>query len=443
MLLSPASPPSARLFLKKAGVPVLWLALLCCAPLGTGCQDETTGNTAQAADGSIQRSQDPRLLDARAALKAGRPSAAESTLNNLGDQAGVEGPLCLAQAYLMMGRVMDALTQVERARALHANDPRVFATSAQILALQGNTADARDEIQSGRVFSPNSPDLLRAKAFLHLTQPGEGERALECLQKALSVDPKTPYVDWPMAQAYLLTGRAELGRSDLAGAVVSARAALKLEPELAEAEELLGAALASLNDFEGALAAYGRASQMGLEIDHEVMEVHLRAAMNARMAFDHTTAEEHYLKARELGARDIELSSGKDYLIGRARVAFEDAMTAKLRGDESAASAQFAHSVRLAPNGPLALDALDGQAGARFRLADYLGAALLWKDVQAREYASLQPDLSRTHLNLARAYVLSGQLVEARECLDTYLKRFPGGDAAQETQELLAVIPEN
>ena len=382
-------------------------------------------------------------MDARAALKAGRPSAAESILNNLGDQAGVEGPLCLAQAYLMMGRVMDALTQVERARAINASDPRVFATSAQILALQGNAADARDEIQNGQALSPNSPDLMRAQAFLHLTQPGEGGRALECLQNALKLDPKTPYADWPLAQAYLLTGRAELGRSELAGAVVSARAALRLEPSLADAEELLGAALASLNDFPGALAAYERAGDLGLKVQKEIMEVHLRAAMNARMAFDHAAAEEHYLKARELGAHDIEMSSGKDYLVGRARVAFEDAMTAKLRGDEQAAAAQFAYSVRLAPNGPLAIDALDGQAGARFRLADFLGAALLWKDVQAREYESAQPDLSRTHLNLARAYVLSGQLEAARECLNAYIKRFPKGDAVGETQDLLAVIPEN
>lgn len=425
------------------GRPLTLLGLVACLAACPACSDATNAGTSQAAASTVVRSQDPRLLEARAALESGRPSAARTLLENLGAQAGVEGPLCLARAHLAVGAVVEALAQVERARELDPADPRVFATSAEILALAGKGADARDELERGLDRAPTSPDLMRAQAFLNLTRPGEAPQALARLQAALKADPKTPYVNWPLAQAYLLTGGQALGAGDLPGAIVAARAALELEPKLGEAEELLGAAQASANDFDNAIAAFGRAEALGQDVRDQLREVHRRAGMIARLASDHNAAEEHYLAVRELADVDSDMgASGKDYLEDRARVAFEAGMAAKLGGDHVAAAAAFAASVRLAPRGPLALDALDGQAGARFRQADYSGANLLWMEVQERELAGAEPEESRTHLNIARARVLGGDLEGARAILEANLARFPNGPAAAETRDLHAAVPE-
>lgn len=425
--------------LRQPVAACLALALLLGLP---SCSEDAASGTAQAAAPAVERSGDPRLAEARAALEAGRPSAAKTLLENLGAQAGVEGPLALARAHLALGAVVPALEQVERARELSASDPRVFATSAEILALADQGAAAQAELDQGFALSPGAPDLLRAQAFLHLTRPGEAPLALERLQEALRLDPKTPYVDWPLAQAYFLTGSAALGSGDLAGAIVAARAALELEPELGEAEELLGAAHVSSQDFGAAIAAYERAAELGIDTTVQRAEAHRNAAMAARLQGQHEVAEDHYLALRALGLGQEEFgASGLDYMENRARLAFEVAMAASLRDDQSAAGALFAKAVRLAPEGPLALDAIDGQAGARFRQADYGGAALLWTEVQERELAGPAPSASRTHLNLARARVLGGQAGAARSVLEGYLARFPDGPAAADTRDLLAKLP--
>ena len=407
-----------------------------------GCSDETSAAGGEAEAVLVQRSADPRLVQAREALAAGRPSSAETLLEKLGAQAGVEGPLALARAHLARGDVIEALRHVERARALDPEDPRVFATSAEVLALAGEGPDAVDELNRGLALAPGCPDLLRAQAILDLTRPGRGPIALQTLQKALELDPTVPYTDWPLAQAYLLSGRSALGSGDRAQAIVAARAALGLVPDLAAAEELQGQALAAAKDWEGAIAAYKRAQDLGLDQLPLLLEAHRGAAMTARLASNHDNAEEHYLALRDLALSPEDLgASGEAYLADRARVAFEEGQKAKLSGDHKAAAGHFAASVRLAPDGPLSVDALDGQAGARFRLADYSGAASLWTDVQSRELAGEAPEVSRTHLNLARAYVLGGRPERAHEVLDAYLERWPDGPAAAETSKLRAAVP--
>lgn len=416
-----------------AALPLLLLLATSC---GSGTTEVDAGTRS-----TWTRSADPRLLEARAALEAGRPSAAESLLASLGPAAGVEGPLCSARVFLTQGMVVAAMKEVERARELAPEDPRVFATMAEILALAGRGGDAEDEIARGAVFGPRSLDLERARAFLDLTRPGQGPLALARLEAALAADPGLPYCNWPMAQAHLLTGRAALGAGDAQLAADQARLALGREPDLATAEELLGSALASLEDFAGALEALERAQDLGLDVAPQMAEVHMRAGMAARLLKRPDLAEEHYLGARELGMSASELGSGADFLRQRAHTAFETGQAAALRDDFEAAAAGYARAVILDPTGALALEAKDGQAAARFRLEDYAGAVLLWGEVLEVEWSRPDGIESRTHLNIARAEVLSGDYEGARKILEGALERFPEGPAAAETQELLGRVP--
>lgn len=389
----------------------------------------------------IERSQDPRLLEARAALEAGRPTSAKSLLASVGIAAGVEGPLCLARVRLAMGDVVGSLAAVEEARQLAPEDPRVFATAAEVLALCDRGSDAEDELKEGARFAEGSADLERARALLEMTQPGQGPLALARLEAALKKDPSLPYCDWPLAQAHLLTGRAALGADQPEKAAEEARAALALEPDLATAEELLGSALAAVDDFVGGIAALERAADLGLDVERELADVHMRAGMAARLLSRADVAEDHYLAARELGLGPEELGSGVDFLNDRARAAYERGQAAMLRDDFAEASKEFARSLELGPGGPLALEAQDGLAGARFRLEDYPGAALAWAEVKRMERARGEGAESRTHLNEARARVLMGHFAGAREVLEEYLERYPSGGARDETAELLARVP--
>jgi len=420
----------------KLPTAALFLLLLWSPGCGSGTA-EGSGHALSA----IDRSGDPRLLEARAALGAGRPASAASLLASVGIAAGVEGPLCLARVRLAAGDVVGALSAVEEARLIAPEDPRVFATAAEVLALCGRGGDAEDELVAGAAFGEDSPDLERARALLDLTRPGQGPMALARLEAALAADPGLPYCDWPLAQAHLLTGRAALGAGQPDVAVAEARAALALEPDLATAEELLGSALVSIDDFVGGLAALERAQDMGLDVGRELADVHMRAAMAARLLSMDDVAIEHYLAARELGLSEEELGSGSDLLYELARAEYEAATTAMLADKFVDASKHFARSIELGPEGPLALEARDGLAGARFRLEDYPGAALAWSEVQLAERAAGDGAASRTHMNMARARVLSGNYQAARELLEQYLELYPEGEAAAETKDLLARVP--
>ena len=384
------------------------------------------------------RSGDPRLLGARQALAAGQSASARTQLDQLGAAAGVEGPLCEARLALWNNEILQAHAAVERARALAPADSRVFATSAEILALTERGADADDEVRAGIEVAGLTPDLRRAQAVRLLTQSGRGPTALALLEAAQVADPDLPYMDWPLSQAYLLTARADLGQAGGAAAVEHALLALQYDPGLAEAHVVLGDGYSGILDFTSALAAYRMAEEAGLDTKRELVDTHLRAGMAARMLKDDKSAVHHYLAARGYGISNEELGSGADYLVSRGDLAAKQAEEAESAGNPDLAEQHLKVALDLDPRN---LGALDHLANLRFRGKNYDGAAVAWQVLVDFERDASQGRDSATHLNLGRALVLGGRSKEARGHLQTYLDLFPSGPKAEDTREMLLRLP--
>ena len=387
---------------------------------------------------SEPRSLDPRLLGARRALAAGQASSARTQLDQLAGAAGVEGPLLEARLALWSREVVEALAAVERARALAPADSRVFATSAEILAVTDRGADAEQEILDGIEVAGLTPDLRRAQGVRMLFQSGRGPAALGLLEAALEADPDLPYMDWPLSQAYLLTARADLGQAGGAAAVEHALLALQYDSSLSEAYVVLGDGYGGILDFTSSLEAYRMAAEAGIDVTRELVDTHLRAGMAARMLKDDRSATHHYLAARDFGVSDLELGSGADYLAGRANLAMKRAGQADIDGDLDLAEEHLEEAINLDPSN---FEALHYLAELRFGRGAFDGAAIAWEVLLGFESAAGQGKLSQTHLNLGRALVKAKRAKEARGYLQTYLDRWPEGAFADQTREMLVRLP--
>ncbi|MDF1800256.1 MAG: tetratricopeptide repeat protein [Planctomycetota bacterium] len=418
------------------------LPLLVILLFGFACGGEPTDSADPAATPLVgpredePRSDDPRLARGREALEAGQLDTALTLAEQLGSSSGVEGPLLRARALFLGRDPVGALAAVAEARSLAPTDSRVFATGAEFLALGRRGADAEDELTRGTELAGPSPDLARARAILALTRPGQGALALALLNQAIEADPRLPYCTWPRSQAELLTGRLVLGQGDIPGALEHAARAIELAPDLAEAHELTGDAMSSGGDLIGAIVAYERAAELGIDVRLSLADVHTRAAMFSRTAGDHLAAEKHYLDALALGLSREQLSSGADYLAERANEAHHAGVAARIRGQADVAAAEQARALQLNPGHVGARHEL---ASMRFEIADYAGAALLWRGLFEEELA-LSGD-GASHLNLARALKNRGLPDRAREALEAYLDAWPDGAFAPETEEMLGRLP--
>ena len=210
--------------------------------------------------------------------------------------------------------------------------------------------------------------------------------------------------------------------------------ALKYDSSLSEAYVVLGDGYSGILDFTSSLEAYRMAAEAGINVNRELVETHMRAGMAARMLKDHRSATHHYLAARDFGLSDIELSSGVDYLAGRARLAMKQAGQADIDGDLELAEEHLKEAIELDPKN---LEALDYLGNLRFRRGDFDGAAIAWEVLIGFESAAGQGKLSRSHLNLGRALMKGKRAKEARGFLQTYLDKWPEGPFADQTREML------
>lgn len=419
----------------------LALSLLCASFLGFSCGEGDSGEpqagtslSETAMADAEPRSGDPRLAGARKALAAGQASSARTQLDQLGGAAGVEGPLCEARLAFWDREFVAALEAVERARRIAPGDSRVFATAAEILSLTERGIDADDELKLGLSQAGPTPDIRRAQAVRMLTQPGRGPEALKLLEAALEADPSIPYMDWPLSQAYLLTARSDLGQGGAELAIEHALDALTRDPELYDAYVVLGDGYAGKLDFVSALDAYGKAAEAGLDVQRERADTHLRAGMAARMVRDDDAAVAHYLAARELGLSNLEMSSGADFLVARARLALTAAADADIAEEIELAEQYLEEALRLDPH---SWDALDYLGNLRFRQRRFNGAAIAWEVLLGYEKEAAVSRESATHLNLGRALVMAGRIAESRTPLLSYLEYWPDGPLAADTREML------
>lgn len=139
-----------------------------------------------------------------------------------------------------------ALSDAAKALAIEPRQPELYLLRGNILRAQGKPDLAAAEMRNGIAANPDVTYVYVAagKMFASMGRQAEAEAAYD---KALTIEPK----------AFIYLNRAEsrpLG--DIAGRAADADAALKLEPDLAEAMALKAEIQAQRGDLAGALTTY-------------------------------------------------------------------------------------------------------------------------------------------------------------------------------------------
>ena len=93
----------------------------------------------------VQRVEGEAVAGLRQALEFGDLQDIEARFDEVLPTLGVEGALLSARLWTMKGNDVEASTRIEFARAEAPDDPRVYATAAELNAASGRIETARDE----------------------------------------------------------------------------------------------------------------------------------------------------------------------------------------------------------------------------------------------------------------------------------------------------------
>ena len=420
-----SSPPTSP----RAVLLVAVLALAACVS-GGGTPELVAAPKAA----PVRRPRDPALDEVRAALERGDGPRALALLASHGERA--EAACLRARAAFLKGDAVAALATLERARAADPDEPEPYGTEVELLAGLERVRGASDALAAAlRRFGP-TPELLRAQGVLELGTQGHAPAALEALERARARDPELPFVSWPMAQAHLLLGRAQLEKAP-AEATLHAKAARGLRPELLDARELEAEAAAAELRFEEALARYDELAELGRSYGETPALLEQRCATRCLLERDRAGAVEHYLAARRRGLGDEGLGFGVTVLAEEHEAALERGIDAAEREDWASAEREFARALELVP-GDLAAE--NHLAVTRFQREQYHAAAEGWERVLARSLAEGVALPDPVPLNLAKAWRLAGVPERARAVLSALLDREPDGPWSEAARELLLAL---
>jgi len=369
----------------------------------------------------------------REALEAARPDIALTLLEGL---PGLEATTLRARAYLQQGQAVESLRCIEAARVLAPDHPETISVEVETLASLDRLPAASECLEAGWKRAGRDPALERARGVLELRRQGRAQAALESLERARAEDPELPFLRWPLAQAHLLVGRERVGNAP-AEALVHARAAQGLVPDLLDARELEAEARGGLMDFEGALEIYAQLEALGRDYGELRASLHQRCATRCLLERDRAGAARQYARARALGMDDATLGFGVEVLRQETEAALDRGIREAEAEDWEAAETEFGLALELDPS---SLEARNHLAVAHFRREDYRAAALDWEALLAAVAPGevVLPD--PVVLNLARAWRLAGERGRARSALEHYLDREPEGRWAEGARELLEVL---
>lgn len=400
-----------------------------------GCgQDPATGPVAEpepfALPAGYRRLAAPELAAAREAVEFGYGERGLALLERV---QGFEAGLLRARAHFLAGDSVAALAELEEARTLDPGNPEVAALEVELLAALDRLQGAAEILGRAMKGAGHHPALLRAQGVIELRLSGHGREALAALERARALDPELPFLRYPLAQAQVLAGRADL-EARPAEALARAQAAGKSWPGLVAALELEAEAHVALLDYGAALTAYEALEAQGQ--DHRALRASLeqRWAMLCLLDRDREQALEHALAARALGLSKEELGFTAELLAEAAEAALERGLVAAEREDWSSAGDEFARALELAPEDLVARNHL---AVAHFERQDYRAAAEAWSLVWslARRDGVELPD--PVPLNLAKAWRLAGERGLARAALEELLTLDPEGSWSESARELL------
>ncbi|MCB9914304.1 MAG: tetratricopeptide repeat protein [Planctomycetes bacterium] len=430
----------------RAPSPATLALLLCVAPLVGACSDgEVAGGAGTGAPArpavvetrSFERLESEAARALRRDLDLGRLDDASARLAELRDALGVEADLLAARLAAFQGQDVEVLRRLETARTAAPQDPRVYATAAELSAAAGRLETAAAELRRGMEAAGLTPELLRAQGVVELCQSGGAKRGLELLERARGYDAELPFTERPRAQAHLLLAKSALSEARPKAALEAVRRSLELDPKDVDARLFLADVLAALQDFEGAVRVLEALNGEGYGRDVELAEMYKRAALGALLEHRRDQALEYFRLARLAGLDDEQLGSGAQILADAAVEAMEQGVHAYEAGDLATARLRFEHAVHLDDS---LLVAHNHLAVVLFQQREFLPAATQWRLVldQARAEGLELPE--PVHVFLAKALYAADEQGAAKQVLQDYLEREPEGEYRETTEALLSEL---
>ena len=282
------------------------------------------------------------------------------------------------------------------------------------LAHEGKPREAEREWRAALRSDPSriEPYQLLSRLYLDV---GEVKEAIPLLERLQQISPKSPHLQCSLADAYVRADKFEKS-------LETARQAVILEPECAQAHAILGIFLGDRQDTKGALSELSRAVALAPK-DDKIVISYAQAQLDAS---DLTGAER---SARDVIARNPAYATAW-YTLGRA-YARRDPTPENL----SEAIAAFTKAVELNS----AFGDAWGEIGRLKVLAgDYKGAISslehIWKKgVRTKEAA----------FNLATAYRRTGDITKARALSAEFKRISDFSDRYEALQKRLSVEPNN
>ncbi|MBI4611253.1 MAG: tetratricopeptide repeat protein [Candidatus Rokubacteria bacterium] len=337
----------------------------------------------------------------------------ERQLND--DPTYAPGWFQLAETYMLLGRVDEAIDAYRRAlRLLEVSSltlsPRVVALALQNLGAahlaRGDTEKGIDHLREALLLDPDLPPahVHLGLAALRRDDPGEAEkhfaRALEIADRLnREQDPGREYEISPWLIHYLRA--CALGQQGKTDAVRDGLlAALRLNPDHAESLWLLALACSALKEWPQALEALEALSRQG----RDDLPYHLQRVQVLQALERHDEAAAAALRALERGA------ASREALTLAAQALCRD-------GRWSEAADAYEKLARLVPDNPLPLLAL---AHCREAMGDRPGAFAAYERA-----AAIAPDAPPVLFALGSSCLRAGQLDEAVACLEEAAARGP------------------
>ncbi|MFN0245146.1 MAG: tetratricopeptide repeat protein [Planctomycetota bacterium] len=414
--------------------------------LASCSRDGASGSESGSADASVassaarskraSRSTSAGLVLLRGHLDFGRLAEALALTDEIARAEG-EAPVLRARLAALSGKTIDALRNLESARAANPSDPDLYATAAEIYAIAERKETAWSELERGEKACGLAPEILRAKGILWLTREGGAARALGYLEEARRADPTLPYCDRALAQAHVLVAKDAARAGDWQVALASAQRSIEHDPDDTDVRRFLADARSANGDFDGALAILVELAAAGEPLQGDLASTHKRAAMACLIRRERERALEHFAAARRYGLGDDELGTGARLLDEEAQAQVEKGVAAYERSDLDAAERSFRASLACQPDSPTAQNHL---AVVLFQRRSFAEAAELWQRVLATALKEGLDLPEPVHLNLAKAQFQAGDPTAARATLEAYLARTPDGTWAEPTQQMLTLL---
>jgi putative PEP-CTERM system TPR-repeat lipoprotein len=330
----------------------------------------------------------------------------------------VEPRLALVRQYLRQKEPRKAVLAAQDATTSIPNRPELWEALGQAQQTAGQPGDALTSFRRFAEFAPGSPIPYMRMGELHIAQR-DAAAAADDFRHALAIKPDFIDAQKGLAAASMAQGR-------VADALSAAKDAQRQRPKEAAGFILEGDIYATRQEWSKSVAAYRQA--VAVQPATEAAARLHAALVNAGQAADADKAASTWL-------RDHPKDDAYRFAVAEQATRRKDYATA-LRYYQQALESEPANAILLnnyawvagQANDPHAIEYAERAnkiAPNQPRILDTLGALLVAKGDAKRgvellqQAVSLAPQMSEIRLNLARAYVKTGQAEAAKKELDT------------------------